>query len=84
MNFASAYPNSAVSPLVMMAIGFVVVGALALWLGLVFLADRKSSEREAREADSYLVVVASPDQTAEDKHSEADSGQAAHRHSAAA
>jgi hypothetical protein len=50
----------------------------------VFLADRKSSEREAREADSYLVVVASPDQTAEDEHSEADSGQAAYRRSAAA
>ncbi len=41
MFFASAYPNSALSALTMMVIGLVVAGALALWLGLIFLADRE-------------------------------------------
>ena len=41
MYLASAYPNSALSALTMMAIGLVVAASLALWLGLVFLADRE-------------------------------------------
>jgi hypothetical protein len=41
MYIASAYPNSALSALSMMAIGFVVVGALAACIALVFIADRE-------------------------------------------
>jgi hypothetical protein len=60
MYFASAYPNSALSTLALMLLALVVAGSLGLWLGLVFLADRKSTAQAAREADSYLVVVAQP------------------------
>jgi hypothetical protein len=63
MYLASAYPNSALSVLALMLLAFVMAGCLALWLGLVFLADRKSTEQEAREADSYLAVVAQPPAT---------------------
>jgi hypothetical protein len=41
MFLASAYPDSALSALTMMTIGLVVAASLALWLGLVFLADRE-------------------------------------------
>ena len=41
MYIASAYLNSALSALTMMVIGLVMAGALALCLGLVFLADRE-------------------------------------------
>jgi hypothetical protein len=41
MYLASAYPNSALSALTMMIVGLVVAASLALWLGLVYLADRK-------------------------------------------
>ena len=41
MYLASAYPNSALSALTMMVTGLVVAASLALWLGLVFLADRE-------------------------------------------
>jgi uncharacterized membrane protein len=48
MYLASAYPNSALSALTMMAIGLVVMGALAVWLGLVFLADREPHKSKRR------------------------------------
>jgi hypothetical protein len=48
MFIASAYPNSALSALTMMVIGLVVAGALALWLGLVFLADREPRKPKRR------------------------------------
>jgi hypothetical protein len=88
MYLANAYPNSALSAAALMVLGFVMVGALALWLGLVFLADRKSTAKEARQADSYLAVVAQPPE-AEDGHSEAGrdeagNDQAASRQGAAA
>ena len=41
MYFASAYPSSAMSALTMMVVGLVVAASLAIWLGLVFLADRE-------------------------------------------
>ena len=41
MYLASAYPNSALSALTMMIIGLVVAASLAVWLGLVYLADRE-------------------------------------------
>jgi hypothetical protein len=55
MYLASAYPNSALSALTMMAIGLVVAASLALWLGLVFLADQdphppKALSRESKGA----------------------------------
>ena len=63
MYLASAYPNSALSALTMMAIGLVVAASLAAWIGLVFLADRRP--RQAR-GDA---VLAKPDGTAEDENS---------------
>ena len=55
MYLASAYPNSALSALTMMVIGLVVAASLAIWLGLVFLADRdphtpKALPRESKGA----------------------------------
>jgi hypothetical protein len=47
MFVASAYPNSALSALSLMVIAFVMVGTLAIWLGLVFLADREPRRRTA-------------------------------------
>jgi hypothetical protein len=70
MYLASAYPNSVVSAGALILLSFVMAGCLALWLGLVFLADRKSTPKQAREADSYLAVVARPP-AAEDGQSEA-------------
>jgi hypothetical protein len=61
MYIASAYPNSALSALTMMVIGLVMAGALAAWLGLVFLADRQP--RKAR-GDA---APAAPDDAAEDE-----------------
>jgi hypothetical protein len=75
---------SVVLPATMMLIGFVLASALALWLALVFLADRKPREREERPDSGYLVVVASPGQSAHDKQTEAASGQAATRQETAA
>jgi hypothetical protein len=81
---ASAYPNSALSALTMMVIGFVVAGALALWLALVFLAGRKPIGQRERQSHGYIVTVASPGQSAHDGHGEAAGGQAATRREAAA
>ncbi len=50
MILASAYPNSALSALAMMTIGLVAAGTLALWLGLVFLADRTPRKPTAGHA----------------------------------
>lgn len=49
-SLASAYPNSELSALTMMVIGFVVAASLAAWLGLVFLADRAPRERRTTVA----------------------------------
>jgi hypothetical protein len=48
MYLASAYPNSELTALTMMVIGFVVAASLAAWLGLVFLADRDPRGRRSR------------------------------------
>lgn len=50
MFLASAYPNTALSALTLMVIGFVVAASLAAWLGLVFLADRAPRERRVTVA----------------------------------
>ena len=71
MNIASAYPNSALSALTMMAIGLVMAGSLAAWLGLVFLADREP--RKAR-GDTALTM---PDDITEDEHSRTPGSRAA-------
>lgn len=85
MYLASAYPNSAISAATMTAIALVTAGSLALWLLLVFLADRKGSGKAAApRADSHLAVVTQPDQAAEDKHEEAGHAPADGRSAAAA
>jgi hypothetical protein len=71
MDLASAYPNSAISTGAMVAIALVAVGSLALWLVLVFLADRKTTELSARQVHHPAAVtgpaLAGPAKTAEDK-----------------
>jgi hypothetical protein len=56
-----------------------------VWLGLVFLADRRGTKKEdARQADGRLAAVAQPDDAAEDEHSEAGHDRADGRRGAAA
>ncbi|WP_300614446.1 hypothetical protein [Trebonia sp.] len=63
MDLASAYPNSDLSALTMTIIAVVIAAALAVWLGLVFLAagwsapTRKHSpprERQGRQGRAGL------------------------------
>jgi hypothetical protein len=84
MFFASAYPNSAISAGAMMAIAFVVVCTLAIWLVMVYLAGRESGKKNVRQPASPIGVVAEPDGAAEDEHSEARPAPAGHQHEAAA
>lgn len=84
MKLASAYPNSAISGAMMAVIIVVVLGSLAAWLILVFLADRQSSAKETRQADVPTPVLAALDPAAEDEHSEAGHAPADDRHGAAA
>ena len=84
MFFASAYPNSAISAGAMMAIAFVVVCTLAIWLVMVNLAGRESGKKNVRQPASPIRAVAEPDEAAEDEHSEAGPAAAGHQHEAAA
>jgi hypothetical protein len=87
MDLASAYPNSAISTGAMLAIALVAVGGLAIWLVLVFLADRETANLSARRAQRPVAAagpaLAGPDETAEDEQDEAAYGDA-HRRRAAA
>ena len=70
MDLASAYPNSAISTGAMLAIALVAAGSLALWLVLVFLADRRTNELSARAHHPAAVTgpaLAGPAKTAEDE-----------------
>lgn len=73
MDFASAYPDSAISAGAMAAIALVAAGCLAAWLIMVFLAARTPHP-----------VVARLDEAAEDEHSEAGPAPVDRRRSAAA
>jgi hypothetical protein len=97
MELASAYPNSALSAGAMAAIVVVMAGGLIVWLVLVFLADRKTSELSARRAQPTVPApvpattvatagadVTGPDDTTEDEASEAGHGDDASRRRAAA
>ena len=69
----------------MTVIALVMAGTLVIWLGLVFLADKRGSKKEnAQVAGSHFAVVAQPDEAAEDEHSEAGHARADGRHGAAA
>ena len=68
-SLASAYPNSALSALTMMAVGLVVFAALAAWLGLVFLADRAPRERRTTVARLGPDALQSAD-TTDNEHSD--------------
>jgi hypothetical protein len=86
---ASSYTNSALSAWTLVVIAVVVFAALAIWIVMVFRAGRKPGVREARlrearQANSYLVTVASPGQRAQDRHNEAAKEQDATRREAAA
>jgi hypothetical protein len=82
MDIASAYPNSALPAWELVILAVVVAGSLALWLIVVFRAD-KSSARERGQAAGHL-GVAVPDETAEDKLSAAEHAAVDQRHGAAA
>ena len=83
MYIASAYPNSALSAGALAAIALVAAATLALWLVLVFLAE-KNNEKNARQAHSHLAAVAQSDDAAEDRTSEAGTAPADRPHGAAA
>lgn len=88
MDLATAYPNSAISAGAMLVIALVMTGSLALWLALVFLADRKSARLSAPRAWHPAAVagpgLAGPDETAEDEQDEAGPGDTGARRQAAA
>jgi hypothetical protein len=84
MNFASAYPGDTISAPMMAALVIVVVGGLAAWLILVFLADRQPGGRDVRQAATPTPVPAALDRAAEDEHSEAGHAPLDVRHEAAA
>ena len=85
MHLATAYPNSALSAGQLTIIAVVMAGTLLIWLGLVFLADRRGTKKvAARPSDSHLAMVAQPDWAADNKHSEAGHAPADGRHGAAA
>jgi hypothetical protein len=84
MYFASAYPNSALSAGLMTVIALVMASTLAIWLGLVFLADRSSRKMGAPQADRHLAVAVRPDEAAEEEQDEAGPAPAGQRHGAAA
>jgi len=69
MFLASAYPNSALSALTLMVIGFVMFAALAAWLGLVFLADRVPREQRITVARLGAHDALEAQATADSKHS---------------
>ncbi len=83
MYFASAYPNSALSAGALTAIALVAAVSLALWLVLVFLAER-NNQKKARQAHSHLAAVAQSDEATEDQTSEAGTAPADRPHGAAA
>ena len=82
MDIASAYPNSALPAWELVMLAVVMAASLALWLILVFRAE-KSSARGTGQAKGHLAVAA-PDGTAEDKHSDADHAAVDQHHGAAA
>jgi len=84
MNFASAYPGDVISAPMMAILVFVVVGGLAAWLILVFLADRQGSAKYARQAKTPTPVPSALNRAAEDEHSEAGHVPVDGRHGAAA
>jgi hypothetical protein len=84
MYLANAYPNSALSAGALMAIAFVMVGVLAFWLIMVYVADRQGARRDVPQAENHLEPVAGQDEVAEDEHSEAGPAPAGQRHGAAA
>ena len=84
MSIASAYPSDVLSPLMMAAIILAVAVGLGAWLILVFLADRQSSAKQARQAGAPTPVPAALDRAAEDEHGEAGRAAVDGRHGAAA
>ena len=84
MNLASAYPGDSISAPMMAALVLAVVGGLAAWLILVFLADRQSSAKKTPQADMPTPVLTVLDQAAEDEHGEAGHAPVDGRHGAAA
>ncbi len=83
MYFASAYPDSALSAGLLVLIALVMLVTLAVWLGLVFLADR-APKKDSGQPAGRLPLMAQPDEAAEDEHSGAGPSPADRRHGAAA
>lgn len=73
MILASAYPSPDISAGAMMAIAFVMVGVLAFWLGMVYLADRGTRKPDTRHTRGFTTTtVATPGRTTEDEHGAAE------------
>jgi hypothetical protein len=72
MNLASAYPNSDLSALSMTVIAVVMACALAVWLILVFLADRPPRVRARAGQAGTEAVSARPFAVTDNEHSELD------------
>ena len=66
MLYASAYPNSAHSGGAMTAIAVVMVGVLAFWIAMVYVAAREPRRHQPHARDH--AAVAAPDDLAEDEH----------------
>jgi hypothetical protein len=68
MFYASAYPNSDLSAGAMAAIAVVMVGVLAFWLVMVYVAAREPRKSGQQPGTSADAAVAAPDDLAEDEH----------------
>jgi hypothetical protein len=66
-NLASAYPDSTISAPMMLLVALVAAGSLAVWLIMVFRADRGSGQPGATRATDRA-AVATPPQRAEDEN----------------
>jgi hypothetical protein len=75
VSLASAYPNSDLSAAAMVGIAVVMLAALAFWLIAVYVAAREPRAPHQRQVNGGA-TIAVPEQSAENGHSQADSGQA--------
>lgn len=85
MFLADAYPNSDISAGAMLAIALVMVGVLAFWLVMVYVAAREPRKPRGQQAGTLGgAAVAAPDGTADDEHGAAGQHRIAREHGAAA
>jgi hypothetical protein len=69
---ASAYPDSAIPLWQMLAVAVAALGALAIWISLVFLADKASSKKESARRPGNFAELARQDRAADDQQGAVD------------